>query len=304
MRDRYVRQVRLLVRVLPYLAREEVFALKGGTAINLFHRDLPRLSVDIDLTYLPLKNRDESLAEISNALERISAGIQRAATSMQARGVVGGGGEKTRLLVRDGAAEVKVESSPVLRGVVHEPELRRVTEAVEDEYGFAEARIVSFADLFAGKIHAALDRQHPRDLFDVKILYENEGISDELFRTLLVYFASSPRPLHELLDPHPINLERSFEQNFEGMTTMPVSCEELRDTRHRLITDIRSRLDDTPKQFLLGLHDGEPDFSLLDLPGAAELPAVRWKVLNLRRLADENPSKHAEQRQALEVLFA
>ena len=47
MLDRYRAQVRLLIDVLPYVAREEVFALKGGTAINLFHRDLPRLSVDL-----------------------------------------------------------------------------------------------------------------------------------------------------------------------------------------------------------------------------------------------------------------
>ena len=71
-REDYVDQVNLLVRILPYVANEKIFALKGGTAINLFYRDLPRLSVDIDLTYLPIKDRDESLAEISDALERIA----------------------------------------------------------------------------------------------------------------------------------------------------------------------------------------------------------------------------------------
>lgn len=51
-RETYEAQVALLVRILPHVAKEDVFALKGGTAINLFYRDLPRLSVDIDLTYL------------------------------------------------------------------------------------------------------------------------------------------------------------------------------------------------------------------------------------------------------------
>ena len=55
MLEHYRNQAQLLVDVLPYVAQQEVFALKGGTAINLFHRDLPRLSVDIDLTYLPVQ---------------------------------------------------------------------------------------------------------------------------------------------------------------------------------------------------------------------------------------------------------
>lgn len=63
--DPYLRQVQLLVRCLPEVSKESCFALKGGTAINLFYRDMPRLSVDIDLAYLPLKSRDESLSEIS-----------------------------------------------------------------------------------------------------------------------------------------------------------------------------------------------------------------------------------------------
>jgi len=74
--DIYRRQVELLVRTLPYVAEEECFALKGGTAINLFVRDLPRLSVDIDLTYLPVADRDQSLTEIDDALKRIGVRIR------------------------------------------------------------------------------------------------------------------------------------------------------------------------------------------------------------------------------------
>jgi len=67
-RERYMRQVALLVRTLPYIARHEAFALKGGTAINLFYRDMPRLSVDIDLTYLPLTAGETLGAAASSAL--------------------------------------------------------------------------------------------------------------------------------------------------------------------------------------------------------------------------------------------
>jgi predicted nucleotidyltransferase component of viral defense system len=73
--EAYRAQVSLLVRVLPLVAEENVFALKGGTAINLFVRDLPRLSVDIDLTYLPVEDRATSLANIDAAIRRIAAGI-------------------------------------------------------------------------------------------------------------------------------------------------------------------------------------------------------------------------------------
>ena len=302
-RDGYVEQVQLLVRVLPIVAEETVFALKGGTAINLFYRDLPRLSVDIDLAYLPVKGRAESLAEIDDAMERIAAGIQRRVKGAQVERISGGGGAATRILARLGRAGIKIETSPVTRGVVHEPEIREVREVVQDQFGYAEIQVVSFADLFGGKLHAAVDRQHPRDLFDVKLLYESEGLTNELFRTFLVYVAGSNRPLHELLDPHPIDLDKPYLREFSGMTRERVDLEELVATRKRLRDDIRARLDVEAAKFLLSLHDAQPDFSVIGLPQSAELPAVRWKLQNLERLIEENPEKHAAQRKALQRLL-
>ena len=78
MDDRHLAQTRL---PLPYVAQEDAFALKGDTAINLFHRDLPRLSVDIDLTYLPLEDRGPSLRHIDETLDRIRSRISEAAPS-------------------------------------------------------------------------------------------------------------------------------------------------------------------------------------------------------------------------------
>ena len=208
-REAYEAQVALLVRILPHVASENVFALKGGTAVNLFYRDLPRLSVDIDLTYLPIKERAESLDEINASMDRIAASIEAGIRGAKSRRIQGGGGA-TRLLARLGNAEIKIETSPVTRGVVHDPEIRTVSTAVEDAYGYAEMQIVSFEDLFAGKLHAALDRQHPRDLYDVTLLYENEGLTPDLFQTFLIYVASSPRPAHELLDPNLIDLAQPY----------------------------------------------------------------------------------------------
>ncbi|SFD14697.1 nucleotidyl transferase AbiEii/AbiGii toxin family protein [Tropicimonas isoalkanivorans] len=302
-RETYQSQVALLVSILPHVANEPIFALKGGTAINLFYRDLPRLSVDIDLTYLPIKERAQSLAEINEAMDRIAAAVEGGVPGARTQRIRGGGGGATRLLVRNKGVEIKVETSPVTRGVVHDPDTRAVSEAVEDEFGYAEMQIVAFEDLFGGKLHAAVDRQHPRDLYDVKLLYENEGLTNDLFRTFLVYVASSPRPAHELLNPNLIDLDRPFAREFEGMTKTVVALDELLETRERLIADIQSRLDEDTKRFLLSLHDGTPEFDAIARPQASRLPAVKWKLINLKKLISENGAKHAAQRKALEELF-
>lgn len=301
--NQYADQVRLLVQVLPYVANERIFALKGGTAINLFYRDLPRLSVDIDLTYLPIKERQESLEEINEALDRISESIENSPTTINSRRIAGGSGAATRVQAQQGAASVKIETSPVTRGVVHEANLMSVSEAVEDQFGFAEISVVAFEDLFAGKIVAALDRQHPRDLYDVKLLYENEGLDTSLYNTVLVYIACSRRPPHELLNPNKIDLEQSFKNEFEGMTSEPVTLQELQEARCKLIQDVRSRMDNNTRQFLLGLHQTEPDFNLIGLPAAAQLPAVRWKLINLAKLKEQNPEKYLSQEGEIQRLF-
>jgi predicted nucleotidyltransferase component of viral defense system len=303
-RERYERQAELVVQIIPTIAEEACFALKGGTAINLFYREMPRLSVDIDLVFLPVKERAESLAEIDAALARIRARIEATVPGVRAQRIAGGGGGETRILARRGAAEVKIETSPVARGVVHEPANRSVAAAVEDRFGFTEALVVSFDDLFGGKLHAALDRQHPRDLFDVKLLYENEGLTDALFRTFLVYVASSGRPPHELLSPTLAPLDAPYAAEFEGMTNVAIPLAELAAARTRLIADIKARLDGPARRFLLSLHDAEADFGLIGLPKAAELPAVRWKLQNLERLKRDNPAKHGELRAALERVWA
>lgn len=303
MHERYVHQVRLLLSVLPYIARENVFALKGGTAINLFYRNMPRLSVDIDLTYLPLGAREESLRDIDERLGRIMASIARRNPRAQARRMSGGGDAGTRITVRDARAQTKIETSPITRGTVFPPNLMTTTEAVAERFGFVEMNVLAFEDLYGGKLHAALDRQHPRDLFDVKLLYENEGLTDELFRVFMAYVAGSGRPMHELLAPAAPFQDALYDEEFLGMTRENVTRDELIETRSRLHADIRERLSGEIAAFLLSLHDAEPDFDLINLPGAAELPAIRWKLLNLEKLKNDNPAKHAAQRGALEELF-
>ena len=112
MLDRYRAQVRLLIDVLPSVAQEEVFALQGGTAINLFHRDLPRLSVDIDLTYLPVNDRNAALRDIDGALDRIADRIVQRRPGLSASRSAGGGNGETRIIVRGGTAQIKLSLVP------------------------------------------------------------------------------------------------------------------------------------------------------------------------------------------------
>ena len=299
--DRYRQRVQLLVEALPLIMEEgESFALKGGTAINLFHRDLPRLSVDIDLVYRPIEPRAVTISNIDAALERIEARTRRIGARMvKSRG----GSGDTRARLERGAAKVKIDVSPVMRGTVHDPELRLAMPSVMEAYGFVEMRVVAFEDLFGGKLVAALDRQHPRDLFDVAGLYAHEGLTTALWRTFLAYLASSNRPPHEVLDPNLEDLVPAFGFEFAGMTVEATTVEALEATREHLIRDVRAHLDEATRTFLLTLHEGEPDFGAIGLERAATLPAIRWKVENLRKLRANDEKKHAALRERLEALF-
>ena len=290
--DHYRAQVSLLVRVLPYVGEEDCFALKGGTAINLFVRDMPRLSVDIDLTYLPVESRPDSLVKIDAAMKRIAEIAQSVspaediiATGPNAEGAV------TKLLARGKGVQIKIEVTPVLRGCVYEPETRTVSPSVENTFGFAEMQVVSFADLYGGKVVAALDRQHPRDLFDMRDLLANEGINDDLRRAFIVYLLSHDRPMHEVVKPTRKDISHEYERGFAGMTDQSVTLEELLAAREATIEAVIGNMPDDHRQFLISFERGEPDWSLLGIEHAHELPAIRWRQQNLDTLDEKKRSE-------------
>lgn len=300
----YFAQVDLLLQILPLVAREPAFALKGGTAINLFMRDLPRLSVDIDLVYLPLKPREEALAEIDAALGRTAEGARRAIAGASV--IPSPRRDAPKLVVQTAAALVKIEPNAVLRGAVFPPERRALVPAVEEAFGrFVEMQVLSLPDLYGGKLVAALDRQHPRDLFDVKLLLESEGIGDAMRLAFVIYLASHGRTIAEVLEPTRKPLAEVFEAQFEGMARIPVTVAELEATREAMIRQIGNALTVAEKNFLLSVKLGEPDWSLLPIPHLAELPALQWKLRNIRTLAAEDPQRHgklaARLREILEI---
>ena len=278
-------QVELLVKALPSVAPEPCFALKGGTAINLFVRDMPRYSVDIDLTYLPIADRRESLQGIESALRRIAERIRASIGDVRAEPRWPARGRSiNKIVLHAGRAQVKVEVSPVLRGCVYEPEVRSVSTAVEETFGYASMQTVSFADLYAGKIMAALDRQHPRDFFDVHGLLLNEGIDDAMRTAFVVYLLSSNRPMHEVLSPKRSDLSVGF-ASLSAMAVDPVAVDVLEQTREALVGDIVGNMPGHHRRFLVSFENGKPDWTLLEVPHAKTLPAVRWRMQNLAKVS-------------------
>jgi predicted nucleotidyltransferase component of viral defense system len=281
----YFRQVELLVQMLPVVAKYDCFALKGGTAINLFVRDIPRLSVDIDLTYIPVNKRDEALAEIDGSFRSLKDDLTRRLSGLCVTGSkLSGTNIIYKLLTQLGNTQVKIEVSPVMRGVVNEPVQLETSAQTQDVFGYASVPVVSFNDLYAGKLCAALNRQHPRDLFDVSILLRNEGISEELLTAFLIYLVCANCPIAELLAPIEQNIDLTFFQEFQGMTNESVSMEELQRARSLLVKQINEMLKDKHKQFLLTFKQGKPDWDLLNMSRVEQLPAIQWKLHNINKM--------------------
>ncbi len=279
-------RVRMLVEVLPAVAAEECFALKGGTAINLFLLDMPRLSVDIDLTYLPISEYAAACEEIDAALRRIRNRLVGGSPPFAVTlGPGRGSGHIDTLRVERDGLGIKIEVNPVLRGTLHPTALLSIRAGAENHFGFARMLVLARDDLYAGKLVAALDRQHPRDLFDVKLLLESGGIPDSLFRAFLVYLVGHKGVIAQTLDPRRKDLSRLYREQLVDMLSQPASLEELVETRERLISAIHERLGAREKRFLLSVKRMAPDWDLLGMPDAAALPAVRWKLHNLAQMS-------------------
>ena len=303
MNQLYLDTARLMIQVAPLVFADGVFALKGGTAINLFVRDMPRLSVDLDLVFVDHRlGRDEALARINEAIRNSVDRLKKRGFQTYAATLPGAG--ETKLFVRRDKLEVKVEVNFVLRGTVHPIRAASLTsKARETLLADLEMPVVSLADLYGGKLVAALDRQHPRDLFDVMELFLHGGITPEIRRSFVVYLASHNRPIHEVLFPNLQDISGEYESTFKGMTTEPVELKALVSARERMIAELKAGLDAAEREFLLSLARNEPNWDLLGIEHLEQLPGIRWKLANLGRLAKANPKKLKVQARELERLL-
>ena len=294
----YAQKVDLLLRLLPLVMEEKVFAVHGGTAINLFLRNLPRYSVDIDLTYIPLADRKKSIDDINFHLKSISEKARKAFPGMH----IIPNYATCKLLCEYRGKQVKVEVNQTKRGIVggelmHLP----LCEKAQDEFQvYCIADIVPISLLYGGKVAAALSRQHPRDLFDVK--YMTIPLKD--YREGLIFcLLGSDRPIYESFAPTLIDQHEALANQFVGMTDTPFSYEEFEETRTKLISDVNKLLTDADRRFLVSFEYGEPEWDNYEFAHFKDFPSVKWKLLNLQKLADLNSEKLRIEAERLRVLI-
>ncbi|RLA59992.1 MAG: nucleotidyl transferase AbiEii/AbiGii toxin family protein [Epsilonproteobacteria bacterium] len=296
MNELYKNQVDLLIECLPIVLKDERFALKGGTAINLFHQNLPRLSIDIDLCYLPIEDRNTTylnirayLKELKNQLEKI-LGLS----------VILRGEKEAKLVAIKDGIHIKIEPNFIIRGALYPAQRTPLCERAQVEFAKeVEINCLDMADTYGGKICAALDRQHPRDLFDVKILIENGGINEKIKNAFLYYLISHPRPIHELLNPHHLDISSLFNEEFIGMTLDPVPLPKLEEIRNNLPSIMINLFTEEDKIFLISFFNNSPQWEKTAIEIVKDYPSVRWKILNQEKMEELKRKNQLEQLEEL-----
>ena len=294
----YAQKVELLLRLIPIVMEENVFAIHGGTAINLFLKDLSRYSVDIDLTYIPLSDRQTSLDDINIHLKNIAEKAKKAFKGVH----IVPNFSTCKLLCEYRGRQVKIEVNQTKRGIIGgDVQTIPLSEKAQEEFSlFCEASVVPLTQLYGGKIAAALSRQHPRDLFDIKYMDVPFG---ECREGLIFCLLGSDRPIHESFAPRLIDQREAMENQFAGMTDISFTYEEFEATRAKLINDVKLLMTEADKKFLISFESFQPEWEGYEFEYFKEYPSVQWKLLNLKKLAKQNPQKLQEEAEKLRKLF-
>jgi predicted nucleotidyltransferase component of viral defense system len=296
-REKFRNQVNLLLAIIPEVGKEECFALHGGTAINLFLRNMPRLSVDIDLTYVPIEDREVSIRKINEALLRIKSNIESVVPVVSVTHLP----LALKLLISTKNAIVKLEVNQVKRGIYGSTFKGILCETAQNEFDiFCTIPIVPIGQVYGGKICAALARQHPRDLFDIKFLLNTEGFSEEIKKGFLLGLLGGNKPIHEMIFPNLMNQRSALEKQFMGMTRERFTYKDFEETRSLLIATIHEKLTEYDKQFLLGIQRFEPDWSIYSFQN---FPAVKWRLMNLKMLMENDEKKYKDHYDILSQLL-
>ena len=282
--------------MLPYIHESGVFALHEGTAINLFHDEMPRLSVDIDLTYLPIKDRETDLKSIKTNLEEIAKELRRLVPGIQVTNPNHAMGEY-KLFCNLKGDQIKIEVNTINRGVIGDVENRMLCITAQEKFDqFFEMRTVPRNQLFGGKIIAALDRQHPRDIFDTMRLLDKESLDEEIVRGFLFCLLSSNKPVHEILAPVFKDQQSALNIHFKGMTDVDFTYGVYEHQRIRLLEAILKSLNGKHLHFLRSVAENKPDWIFGDW---SNFPGISWKLKNLQELEKNNKSKFQVQLEAL-----
>lgn len=291
----FSKTVELLLEILPYAMKDKRVALKGGTAINFFHRDFPRLSVDIDLCYLPLEPREETFNNLHEILKQIKTDLENDLKLDVTTNHPLDGKKEAKLTARKDGIEVKIEPNYTLRSSLFNSVTIPLSPLAQEKFGVeVDILCLSLPDTFGGKICAALDRQHPRDLFDVKNLFDNEGITADVKDSFIFYLISHNRPINELLNPNFKDIENEYQNEFVSMAKVDIPLDELLEVRVRLVQGIKNSLTENDKKFLISFVSNKVDWSLVRDDKIKDFPSVKWKMFNQEKLELKDKVKHNE----------
>ncbi len=304
MNGTYIDTVRLLIAIAPAVFASGRFAMKGGTALNLFVQEMPRLSVDIDLVVVDHRpDRQTALQAI--ALELAAVQAELAGKGYRAHLPTSAEGDDVKLVVSNEAAQVKVEVNFVFRGTVLPPETRSLVATAQELFTTDLAvPVLATPELYGSKLVAAMDRQHPRDIFDVMHMLSHFGWQASFVDCFVVYLAGHNRPVHEVLFPKTKPLEPAFTNEFAGMTRDTVELDALTQVQGRLLQELPQQLTPAHRDFLLSLVQGAPAWELMPMQHLRELPALKWKLTNLAKLQKSSAKRFAAQHQLLAERFA
>ncbi|MDR1780507.1 MAG: nucleotidyl transferase AbiEii/AbiGii toxin family protein [Tannerella sp.] len=298
-KESYKQQVSLLLDILPIIAKEPQFAIHGGTAINLFEMDMPRLSVDIDLTFITFtEDREDDFSQIRRGLLNIKEGIKAALNGITFPDAKRADEELKLFCLRE-TSVVKIEVNQLNRGLIADARVLTLSTKAQEFFDtYCKVNAVSLGQLWGGKMNAALDRQHPRDLFDMHNFYQIHTITDEIKRGFLYFLLCSKRPIHEVLRPQPIDQRGVLLNQFIGMSDTPFSYEDYEQARQENIDSINKSLTDSDKEFLVSFLKGKPKWT--ENYNFSQYPPIRWKLMNQEKLKTMNPEKFDSQVKLLE----
>lgn len=300
----YKKQVLFLLSILPEIEKESCFAMYGGTAINLFLLDMPRLSIDIDLLYLPIEDREVTLQNITAALNRVKNKMLLKVPSLLVRGPLDTPLESKLFFRLQDGVQVKVEVNTTMRGSLGDPSLKPICQAAQITFGeYSEMLIVPTGQLYGGKCCAALERQHPRDIFDIKYMMQTEGLSSEIKRGLLLCLLCSDRPTHETISPNHLDQRKIIDSHFNGMTDEIFDYSEFERVRADFFHLILGCFSANEKEFLMSFNSGKPDWQKFGFLDFEKFPSIQWKLLNINKLKNNNPNKYNNQLNALEKVL-
>jgi hypothetical protein len=245
--------------------------------------------VDIDLTYIPIEDRETSLAAINAYLQQLKKDIERVVPGIK----VVHKPEVLKLLCMHQGATVKVEVNNIKRGIIEDCVIQPLCDVAQQDFAtMCKIRSVGYSQLYGGKIAAALSRQHPRDMFDFAQMKDKSF--DAIRDGLLFNLASSDKPIVESLFPNPIDQTEALERQFAGMSEMPYSYSDYEQTRRELQQFVLQGLSNNDKAFLLSIEQGEPDWDLCHGGDWSHYPSIQWKQQNIHKLQKQNPVKYEQ----------